>query len=88
MHIGSYIYGVLLIVFTILQNLHVGWGRASLRLLYINMAANTDKSYDFLFKIVLLGEDYVGKTCIFIRYDNDRFAATMSTSKVPANIGL
>ena len=52
------------------------------------MAANTDKSYDFLFKIVLLGEDYVGKTCIFIRYNDDRFGATLSTSKVPANIGL
>ena len=47
-----------------------------------------DKSYDFLFKIVLLGEDYVGKTCIRIRYVKDIFAATMSTSKVPANIGL
>ena len=52
------------------------------------MAANADKSYDLLLKFVLLGEDYVGKTCILHRYVNDRFAATMSTSKVPANIGL
>ena len=66
----------------------MGWGR----LLNINMAANTsanaDKSYDLSLKCVLLGEDYVGKTCIFIRYVHDMFAATMSTSKVPANIGL
>ena len=49
------------------------------------MAANR---YDFLLKFVLLGEDYVGKTCIMNRYVDDIFAATMSTSKVLANIGL
>ena len=54
------------------------------------MAANTDtdKSYDLLFKCVLLGEDNVGKTCIRIRYVNDMFADEPSTSKVLSNIGL
>ena len=52
------------------------------------MAANTDESYDLSLKFVLLGEVDVGKTCIINRYVHDMFAATMSTSKVPANIGL
>ena len=61
------------------------------RLLNINnyMAANTSaNSYDLSLKLVLLGEDDVGKTCIMNRYVNDRFTAVPSTSKVPANIGL
>ena len=52
------------------------------------MAANTDEDFDLTLKFLLLGEDYVGKTCILKRYVDDMFGATLSTSKVPANISL
>ena len=30
-------------------------------------------AYDFLYKIILVGDDAVGKTCLMIRFCEDRF---------------
>lgn len=39
---------------------------------YITMA----KKYDFLFKLLLIGDSGVGKTCLIIRFADDNFNST------------
>ena len=41
---------------------------------------DTDESYDYLFKIVLIGEAGVGKTCIVQRFKNGTFLEKNSST--------
>ena len=34
------------------------------------------KTYDFLFKLLLIGDSGVGKTCILVRFSEDAFNST------------
>ena len=36
----------------------------------------TQKQYDFLFKLLLIGDSGVGKTCILFRFSDDAFNTT------------
>ena len=35
------------------------------------------KQYDFLFKLLLIGDSGVGKTCILMRFSEDTFNSTV-----------
>lgn len=41
-----------------------------------NQAAVPKKAYDLLFKLLLIGDADVGKTCILYRYAHDTFSTT------------
>ena len=34
------------------------------------------RAYDLLFKLMLVGDSGVGKTCVMVRYTDDSFATT------------
>lgn len=38
------------------------------------------KSYDLLYKLLLIGDSNVGKTCILIRFSDDAFSSTYITT--------
>jgi len=38
--------------------------------------SNMAKTYDFLFKLLLIGDSGVGKTCILVRFSEDAFNST------------
>lgn len=40
------------------------------------MPANMAKTYDYLFKLLLIGDSGVGKTCALFRFSEDAFNAT------------
>ena len=39
-----------------------------------------DETYDFLFKLVLVGDSGVGKTCVLFRFSEDDFISTSIAS--------
>ena len=43
-----------------------------------NMASQVEprRAYDLLFKLMLVGDSGVGKTCVMVRYTDDSFATT------------
>lgn len=41
---------------------------------------STDKQFDFLFKLLLIGDSGVGKTCIIFRFIENRFMPTFITT--------
>ena len=40
------------------------------------MAVPAKKTYDFLFKLLIIGDSGTGKTCILVRYAEDSFEST------------
>ena len=40
------------------------------------MAVPAKKAYDFLFKLLIIGDSGTGKTCILVRYADDSFEST------------
>ena len=47
-----------------------------------DMAKTYDSTYDFLFKLLLIGDFGVGKTCILVRFTEDAFFSATSTSSI------
>ena len=43
------------------------------------------KTYDFLFKLLLIGDSGVGKTCVLFRFSEDAFNATFISTIGKAN---
>ncbi|OQR80085.1 translational initiation factor IF2-like [Tropilaelaps mercedesae] len=43
------------------------------------------KTYDFLFKLLLIGDSGVGKTCILFRFSDDAFHSTFISTIVLAS---
>lgn len=41
------------------------------------------KTYDFLFKLLLIGDSGVGKTCILVRFSEDAFNSTFISTIGP-----
>ena len=41
--------------------------------------------YDYLFKILLIGDDAIGKTCFLFRYTDDSFTESHYTTIVKSN---
>ena len=41
-----------------------------------HVARNMAKTYDFLFKLLLIGDSGVGKTCVLFRFSEDAFNST------------
>lgn len=47
------------------------------------------KKYDFLFKLLLIGDSGVGKTCLIIRFAEDNFNSTyISTIGMTYSVGV
>jgi len=44
------------------------------------MTATKDKDYDYIFKIVLVGDTCVGKSCILVRFSDDIFVENYVTT--------
>ena len=42
----------------------------------LTMAAASKKAYDLLFKLLLIGDSGVGKTCVLFRFSDDAFNTT------------
>lgn len=42
----------------------------------IHIRVSMAKTYDFLFKLLLIGDSGVGKTCILVRFSEDAFNST------------
>lgn len=42
----------------------------------VRRAAMSNKSYDYLFKLLLIGDSGVGKTCLLFRFADDKFNST------------
>lgn len=42
----------------------------------IHIPVSMAKTYDFLFKLLLIGDSGVGKTCILVRFSEDAFNST------------
>lgn len=40
------------------------------------IASNMAKTYDYLFKLLLIGDSGVGKTCVLFRFSEDAFNST------------
>ena len=53
------------------------------------MAAQTvpKKAYDLLFKLLLIGDSAVGKTCVLFRYADDTFNTTFISTIGKTNTG-
>ena len=41
-----------------------------------SFSGNMAKTYDYLFKLLLIGDSGVGKTCVLFRFSEDAFNAT------------
>ena len=44
------------------------------------MASEKKQNYDYLMKILLIGDSGVGKSCILLRYTNDTFSSSFITT--------
>ena len=40
------------------------------------MSSSGGKTYDYLFKLLLIGDSGVGKTCVLFRFSEDHFNST------------
>ena len=45
------------------------------------------KNYDFLFKLLLIGDSGVGKTCIMVRFTEDTFSSTFISTAGERQLG-
>ena len=45
------------------------------------------KTYDFLFKLLLIGDSGVGKTCILVRFSEDAFNSTFISTIGVCGVG-
>ena len=46
------------------------------------------KTYDYLFKLLLIGDSGVGKTCVLFRFSEDAFNATFISTIGTDDIGV
>lgn len=46
------------------------------------------KTYDFLFKLLLIGDSGVGKTCILVRFSEDAFNSTFISTIGKLNVTI
>lgn len=52
------------------------WKGVTILITGIHISVSMAKTYDFLFKLLLIGDSGVGKTCILVRFSEDAFNST------------
>ena len=53
-----------------------------------SQAAVPKKAYDLLFKLLLIGDSGVGKTCVLFRYADDTFNTTFIDNRYESSLRL